>query len=75
MYITNRIRITSLIYRLIFLAIIFGNQLIDKNGQLLIYPFELIKIRDTCHSQIISHTSHKSWTFTGSSTNKIYLNF
>ncbi|MFS7945727.1 hypothetical protein Hanom_Chr06g00527581 [Helianthus anomalus] len=36
------------------------NQLIDKNGKLLMHPFKLIKIKATCHSQIISHTSHKS---------------
>ncbi|KAJ0825907.1 hypothetical protein HanRHA438_Chr17g0808351 [Helianthus annuus] len=39
------------------------NQLNDKNVQLLIYPFELIKRRDTCHSKIISYTSYKRWTF------------
>ena len=37
-------------------------QLIDKKGKLLIYPFELIKIEDTCHHQIIFHTSYKSMT-------------
>ncbi|MFS7983001.1 hypothetical protein Hanom_Chr11g00969401 [Helianthus anomalus] len=39
------------------------NQLNDKNVQLLIYPFELIKRRDTYHPKIISYTSYKRWTF------------
>ncbi|KAF5786361.1 hypothetical protein HanXRQr2_Chr10g0440001 [Helianthus annuus] len=30
--------------------------------KLLIYPFELIKIEDTFHHQIISHTSYKIMT-------------
>ncbi|MFS7924356.1 hypothetical protein Hanom_Chr03g00271621 [Helianthus anomalus] len=34
----------------------------DKNVQLQIYPFELIKRMDTCHSKNISYTSYKLCT-------------